>query len=69
MKKISYISSICNDYEKGRLVRVIGSSHVCKARLLHYFPPDTTGANTENQANGEDPAWCGWHCDHGSLTG
>lgn len=30
-----------------------------QARLLHYYPP-SGGGETE---------WCGWHTDHGSLTG
>jgi hypothetical protein len=42
-----------------------------KARLLHYFP--TNGGDQQQQqqqqqvAAGED--WCGWHLDHGALTG
>ena len=50
------------------------SSKCCKARLLHYFPrsiedisesTDTTNNNEEDTFS----SWCGWHNDHGSLTG
>ena len=51
------------------------SSKCCKARLLHYFPRSTedmseSGATTKKD-NEEDifSSWCGWHNDHGSLTG
>lgn len=33
-----------------------------RARLLHYFPPEAAGGEEEGD-------WCGWHFDHGSLTG
>ena len=31
-------------------------------RLLHYFP-------IEGSAASKDDNWCGWHNDHGTLTG
>lgn len=40
---------------------------VChKGRLLHYFPASST-----EHSQGSDciSSWCGWHTDHGSLTG
>jgi len=41
---------------------------VChKGRLLHYFPPPE-GAELAANAQGK-AQWCGWHNDHGSLTG
>lgn len=33
--------------------------HPRQARLLHYYPPSGSG----------ETEWCGWHTDHGSLTG
>jgi hypothetical protein len=41
------------------LEQLILNSRTCKSRLLHYFPPTASS----------DAAWCGWHNDHGSLTG
>ncbi len=48
-------------FPTGHLKGVVDSSRNHKARLLHYFPPPAT-SNAQQ-------AWCGWHTDHGSLTG
>ncbi|KAK9830192.1 hypothetical protein WJX72_010222 [[Myrmecia] bisecta] len=45
----------------GRLEAAIGSSPCPKGRLLHYFPATS--------ADDASASWCGWHTDHGSLTG
>jgi isopenicillin N synthase-like dioxygenase len=51
-----------------RLSNILRDSRTCKARLLHYFPmkeeesKDVKGVDI-------DGSWCGWHNDHGSLTG
>lgn len=45
-----------------RLVRPLAEQRSNKARLLHYYP-NTGGASTTRDA------WCGWHFDHGTLTG
>ncbi|KAF9309813.1 hypothetical protein BGZ91_007284, partial [Linnemannia elongata] len=45
---------------------VIQKSKTTKARLLHYFPQ--TGV-TEGEKRDDMDSWCGWHLDHGSLTG
>ncbi|KAF9082937.1 hypothetical protein BGX29_007703 [Mortierella sp. GBA35] len=45
---------------------VIQKSKTTKARLLHYFPQ--TGI-TEGEKRDDMDSWCGWHLDHGSLTG
>ncbi|KAF7340016.1 RIC1 domain-containing protein [Mycena venus] len=49
------------------LPQLIGTSNTVKARLLHYFPPSSDAAVTEEN----DPVdnWCGWHKDHSLLTG
>lgn len=49
------------NYQKDHLTRIIqeGQQHV--GRMLHYFPFSQKGA-----AEGD---WCGWHNDHGALTG
>ena len=51
----------------GRLRQIMEKgTPCCKARLLHYFAAPANGCDTELQS----PAnWCGWHTDHGSLTG
>jgi len=45
---------------------MLGRSLCHKGRLLHYFP-----AVQSDQAQTIDgiASWCGWHTDHGSLTG
>ncbi|KAF6255536.1 hypothetical protein COO60DRAFT_1702779 [Scenedesmus sp. NREL 46B-D3] len=43
------------------------SSSCHKARLLHYFPTNSGDQQQQQVAAGED--WCGWHLDHGALTG
>lgn len=61
-----YVKSLCPTYSDKKLETIITNSLCCKARLLHYFPieasdPSDDGYNFSN--------WCGWHNDHGSLTG
>ena len=75
----SFLQSKCSTYQPGRLARVIGESLCCKARLLHYFPMASAGSvasnsdgsrdSTTNSANDDFSSWCGWHNDHGSITG
>jgi len=43
---------------------VLRASRCAKGRLLHYFPSAPEAGGEEDPA-----AWCGWHKDHGSLTG
>lgn len=49
----------------------IEDSFAAKARLLHYFPPavDAESPSSSGQDEGKMGNWCGWHLDHGSLTG
>ena len=53
----AFVESRCASYERGKLQRIVRESRTCKARLLHYFPQQ------------QPSDWCGWHNDHGSLTG
>lgn len=58
-------------YGATRLQDIIETSLCAKGRLLHYFP---SGRTPEERSAAEDDAtafsdWCGWHNDHGSLTG
>ena len=69
-------------YETRYLERVVNTSLVTKARLLHYFPPASIPApevdneaahplhSTPNTSATEaDDSWCATHIDHGCLTG
>lgn len=47
------------------LERTVAESPVHKARLLYYFPRGEEDAGAVDAAS----SWCGWHNDHGSLTG
>jgi isopenicillin N synthase-like dioxygenase len=65
-----YIKKKCSSYPENKLFNIIKNSKTSKARLLHYFPID----NIEEKINEENKeenysSWCGWHNDHGSLTG
>lgn len=65
------LQSKSKTYENGKLHRIISTAKCSKARLLHYF------ALTEEQIAAQQSAetledsfsWCGWHNDHGALTG
>jgi len=51
-------------YPRDKLRNTITSSLACKARLLHYFP-----RTKDDAVKAGDASWCGWHLDHGTLTG
>ncbi|EJK77045.1 hypothetical protein THAOC_01149 [Thalassiosira oceanica] len=59
-----YVADICPGY-KPQLERTLRHSKCCKGRLLHYFP----AAETSDEPEEAFDSWCGWHNDHGSLTG
>ena len=77
-----YAAHHIEGYEPGYLERVVSTSLVTKARLLHYFPPSSTHPhNGDNEASHpqhsapntsterDDDSWCATHIDHGCLTG
>ena len=78
-----FVVSECPGYDNGKLRRLVRTSKCCKGRLLHYYPTDEVeelmaGANQEPGDSKVEPEmdldntfsdWCGWHNDHGSLTG
>ena len=64
-----YVKKTCGAYEAGKLHRIINSSLCCKARLLHYFSKDEEDDLGEMVDTEGFSSWCGWHNDHGSLTG
>ncbi|KAG0050402.1 hypothetical protein BGZ83_004826 [Gryganskiella cystojenkinii] len=50
---------------------VIEKSKTTKARLLHYYPQTSSVPQEGEKVEKKDDmdSWCGWHLDHGSLTG
>lgn len=60
----AYVHKKCPSYPSNKLEHIIDKSLCCKARLLHYFP-----ISTDLPAVDDFSSWCGWHNDHGSLTG
>ena len=68
-----YVASKCSGYESNKLHRVVSESKCCKARLLHYFARNEEEISkmkqTADSLQDAFSSWCGWHNDHGSLTG
>jgi len=64
-----FVHSKLPGYPSDRLTKIIKESRTHKARLLHYFA--ATVKDGEHTVNNDDDwgSWCGWHNDHGSLTG
>ncbi|KAG0229181.1 hypothetical protein BGW41_003167 [Actinomortierella wolfii] len=61
----AYVHSRLPSYSPTHLQDIITQSKTTKARLLHYFPQEAS----DDADNGPMDSWCGWHLDHGSLTG
>ncbi|KAG0254214.1 hypothetical protein DFQ27_006989 [Actinomortierella ambigua] len=59
------VAKPCDAYGKKIFMDIITQSKTTKARLLHYFPQ----APSDDADDGPMDSWCGWHLDHGSLTG
>jgi isopenicillin N synthase-like dioxygenase len=66
-----YVKSIHPSYPENLLSNTIRQSRTHKARMLHYFPRDDVKdtPSVEDVNEGDLGSWCGWHNDHGSLTG
>lgn len=65
-----YVHQSTPSYLPNSLEKVILESKCCKARLLHYFPISEELPSSEHKSEDtEYSSWCGWHNDHGSLTG
>lgn len=68
-----FVSKHTKDEKIITLLETIRKSKVTKARLLHYFSKTKKQLELERESprKGEDmfSSWCGWHNDHGSLTG
>ena len=55
-----YVASKVKSYAQGTLFNVVTKEGANIGRLLHYYP--RAGSATAD-------LWCGWHNDHGALTG
>ncbi|KAF9386440.1 hypothetical protein CPB97_003705 [Podila verticillata] len=62
----AFVHSKLSTFSPTHLQDVIRESKTTKARLLHYYPQ--TGS-LEGEKRDDMDSWCGWHLDHGSLTG
>lgn len=62
----SYAATKSTAYPANHFENVIKTSLCAKARLLHYFPIEQAG---QIEKVDDFSSWCGWHNDHGSLTG
>ena len=69
LKSLSF-SPKCPGYQP-KLEKVLLHSKCCKGRLLHYFPTEENASDniSSNAKDTQFSNWCGWHNDHGSLTG
>eukprot|EP00899_Mesostigma_viride_P009496 jgi/Mesvir1/18548/Mv17066-RA.1 len=67
----SRLGTSCDGSGFTRQEPLIANSRNSKGRLLHYFPHGSPRmATLRGGVNAGDPgSWCGWHTDHGSLTG
>ncbi|XP_058184156.1 uncharacterized protein LOC131301760 isoform X1 [Rhododendron vialii] len=61
-----YVSRGMKMHEDEGLEQILNRSRCHKGRLLYYFP-SIQSIYTED--HGSMSSWCGWHTDHGSLTG
>lgn len=65
-----FLSEAKPNYEPNRLFKMLSESKVHKARFLHYFPVEQLHSNNDSVGTKDEySSWCGWHCDHGALTG
>ncbi|XP_050211941.1 uncharacterized protein LOC126662090 isoform X2 [Mercurialis annua] len=61
-----YVSKGMNTKKNEGLEQILLRSRCHKGRLLYYFP----AKQSESIQDGPSvSSWCGWHTDHGSLTG
>ncbi|KAL9154355.1 hypothetical protein ABFS82_10G108700 [Erythranthe guttata] len=61
-----YVSNGFKMHEDGSLQQVLLRSRCHKGRLLYYFPAHQCTSTDDRESMS---SWCGWHTDHGSLTG
>ncbi|CAN1331293.1 hypothetical protein LINPERPRIM_LOCUS35269 [Linum perenne] len=61
-----YVSKEMNADEDCGLEKILSCSRCHKGRLLYYFPVHQNDYSSDIDSMS---SWCGWHTDHGSLTG
>ncbi|KAK7841655.1 hypothetical protein CFP56_015070 [Quercus suber] len=61
-----YVSKGVNMHEDEGLEKILLRSRCHKGRLLYYFPAQESNCTQDGDSIS---SWCGWHTDHGSLTG
>ncbi|XP_047308085.1 uncharacterized protein LOC124911626 [Impatiens glandulifera] len=61
-----YVSRRLKRHEGEGLEQTLIRSRCHKGRLLYYFPSEWSDHSTTDDSMS---SWCGWHTDHGSLTG
>ncbi|KAK6136399.1 hypothetical protein DH2020_029856 [Rehmannia glutinosa] len=61
-----YASNGFKMHENGSLQQILLRSRCHKGRLLYYFPTHQCASTDDGESMS---SWCGWHTDHGSLTG
>ncbi|OIW05553.1 hypothetical protein TanjilG_23339 [Lupinus angustifolius] len=59
-----YVSRGMKIHKDEGLESILQRSRCHKGRLLYYFPSQQGNADGNSMSS-----WCGWHTDHGSLTG
>lgn len=65
-----YALANIDGYKEGYLEHVVKTSLTTKARLLHYFPTESSAAEEKKDTDADnDDDWCATHVDHGCLTG
>ncbi|VFQ68061.1 unnamed protein product [Cuscuta campestris] len=62
----SYVSLRTTPTENDGLEQILFRSRCHKGRLLYYFPSQQSSCSQDDESMS---SWCGWHTDHGSLTG
>jgi len=69
-----FVKKHCPSYDDGKLENIIRTSKAAKGRALHYFPIEELTSecgekSCQSLRETDISSWCGWHNDHGSLTG
>nr|XP_043624517.1 uncharacterized protein LOC122596070 [Erigeron canadensis] len=61
-----YVSDAIDMQPDEGIEQIVFRSRCHKGRLLYYFPAEESN---DPQDGDSMSSWCGWHTDHGSLTG
>ncbi|XP_010912100.1 uncharacterized protein [Elaeis guineensis] len=61
-----YVTKEMTKYDIEGLEQILRRSRCHKGRLLYYFPRQLSECTGDIRSMS---SWCGWHTDHGSLTG